>query len=288
MLACVRSGTQKEEILCWDLASLEVVARLDLASCALHSGSQAMCCLRCALPASTAGALQLCTFRQGEVELVAWRLAPDKVSDEKEALAFVEETSATLPGRHGLRDVAFVSNDSTDEGCHLLSWTSSSELWDLDLSASAGRDKRRPAEREADDEPSRQDGGLAGILGGRAAVPASDPGGPKLLKLPIRTTANQQAGLVPRLVQKIVPPHVPSHALPPPPVLWSSFVAMYAKPPDGVEPALPESVPEAGNHAQHASSDVPAWMHQDGQPPKGEFVDADWMDQLVKGAFSKK
>lgn len=289
MLAVVRSSGQKEEILCWDLASLEVVARLDLASCTLGSTSQARCCMRCALPASTAGALLVSAFRQDEGELLAWRLAPDKASDDKDALAFVEETSATLPGRHGLRDAAFVSNDSTDEGCHLLCWTSSSELWDLDLSVSAGADKRRPAEIEADEEPSRQEGPLAGILSGRASQPASDPAGPRLLKLPIRTTANQQAGLVPRLVQKIIPPHVPSHALPPPPVLWQNFVSVYVKLDEGVQPALPVlSESGAGADAKQDAFEAPPWMELAGERPPGEFVDADWMDQLVKGAFGEE
>jgi len=285
LLASVKKQ-KGEEILCWDLASLQVVARLDLGAALKGTGS---CCIRCALPASSAGPLQLLAFRHAEAELMTWRLQP-----EKGALSFQEEASAALPSRHGVLDATFVSDDSTDDGCHLLCWTTMMELWDMDLKVKAGEKGEQQADAEMEEDATPGRGSLGGLIAGRTAA-ASIGGQRKLLNLPLRTTAAQQAGLVPRLVQRVVPPNVPSHLLPPPAVLWSSLLSVYAKPPDGVQQAsplpdtteAPIAAPVAAK-SNEAALPSPSWVRQStSKPTEAELVDANFMDELVTGALTK-
>eukprot|EP00933_Yihiella_yeosuensis_P027655 TRINITY_DN21557_c0_g1_i1.p1 TRINITY_DN21557_c0_g1~~TRINITY_DN21557_c0_g1_i1.p1 ORF type:complete len:898 (-),score=162.37 TRINITY_DN21557_c0_g1_i1:141-2834(-) len=300
LLASVRSQQAKEEVLCWDLAALQVVARLDLSTALQGTG----CCgMRCLPPHSgSSGPLRLLAFRQSEAEIMVWRLSSGKKPSDSPS--FTEEASIRLPHCHGVLDASFIGKGDDAKGCHLFCWTSLLELWDINLTSTASEAQQAQADLEESATPSK--GTLSAIVGGRETAPgggaAAGTGPAKLLKMPLRTTSAQQAGLVPRLVQRVVPPHVPSHMLPPPSVIWAGMVSVFAKPLDGSLQAgpgmtsLPSQSTEASAALQSAGleaaemSSLPPWVQQSvvGQPaPEQELVDANWMDQLVKGALSK-
>merc|ERR1711957_161473 len=136
---------------------------------------------------------------------------------------------------------------------------------------------------------------------GSAARPSS--GDPlHFFTRPIRTTPAQQTGLVPRLVEQVIPAHVPSHQLPPPAMIWSRFLSVYGVPaPDaaisnggvlasdldaGASKEDPDGPTIGGNGAGY----LPPWLA--GVDPsacfQSEFVDASWMDQLVQEALVQK
>ncbi|CAE7873929.1 wdr75 [Symbiodinium necroappetens] len=294
LIGCV-SGQGKDEILCWDLESLEVFVRLDLGAALPGRG----CCeMRCALPPGAP--LDIMAFRSGEAAVMTWRLTVTEASKSpkkkrkslegsptskkarrEEALplplppkmAFVEQASATLPQQHAVIDATFRTR--SDGVSSILCWTSTQELWDIDpAGADVSMEKDNVATQPEEEPLPRNAGPLASMTSGRAAVEASRPG----FVLPRRTTAAQQAGLVPRLVQRVVPPHVPSHLLPPPAVLWAGFLSVFAKPPDSSQPMAPFSV-KAGSELQPEKEvdDLPPWADPSGKI-QDEFVDAAWMD----------
>merc|ERR1712203_909055 len=73
--------------------------------------------------------------------------------------------------------------------------------------------------------------GGTGTNGQGAKVTSADP--LRFFTPPVRTTAAQQTGLVPRLVEQVIPAHVPSHQLPPPSMIWERFLAVYGIPEPG-------------------------------------------------------
>merc|ERR1712079_54260 len=69
-----------------------------------------------------------------------------------------------------------------------------------------------------------------GVGGRETAADATQPGDAvQLLRLPLRTTPAQQAGITPHLIEKIVPPHVPSHMLQPPSMIWAGLLSVFGK-----------------------------------------------------------
>mmetsp|Transcript_71181 Transcript_71181/g.185544 ORF Transcript_71181/g.185544 Transcript_71181/m.185544 type:complete len:97 (-) Transcript_71181:41-331(-) len=96
---------------------------------------------------------------------------------------------------------------------------------------------------------------------------------------------------------------MPSHQLPPPPVIWASFLAVFGKwLPDAKAAAATSPGPdawEAGGGEEPSggpglgalSDELPPWLSADSVRQKGaaapELVDADWMDKLVEEALAK-
>lgn len=303
LLASTRGRDKQEQLVCWDLANLTLLAKAELVNASKTSTAKGKSCsvVRSLPPQGGAGdEWRLLSFQHEGTELQAWRLAP---SEGGAGLAFHRDTVVTLPAGQQVLDCHYFGS-----GSRVLCWTSRHELWDMDLSLDAGpgRDQEEPAEQEGDEaEPAR--GKIAKIFGdGIEAAKAPAAGAPpKLLALPTRTTAAQQAGVVPRFLDRVVPPHMPSHQLPPPPVIWASFLAVFGKwLPDAKAPAAPaEPGAEAGGRAGGGTEpdggpgygalrdELPPWLSADSVRWKGaaasEVVDADWMDKLVEEAFAK-
>jgi len=280
LIACVE-GKTKEEIVCWDLISKEVVTKLDLTTALPGEGSVEM---RCAWHR-----MEILAFRSGEASFSTWCLEegasneqsePKKVSFERQIgqwsalnLTFVEQASGRLP-EGTIEDMAFhFVEDANEEYEHsvrpsLMCWTSCGLLWNLDLSGAEQPEIQRAEEVVEETAASA----LGGFVSGRMAVSKSETKS----MYPIRTTAAQQAGLVPRLLHRILPPQVPSHLLPAPAVLWRDFLSIYAKPAKVEESASMEAntLPFASLEAQFPASEA--------LPSHAELVDEAWMDSLVE------
>lgn len=234
---------------------------------------------------------------------------------------------------------------NTGSGTRVLCWTTDYELWHLDLPRGpatplTGRPKGLvlaapvaqatatlpvPMEEDGEGEGNLSAAGrlLAARSPGRPAsaegrevareVPAAAAAGAgaqaelQVLDLPTRTTSAQQAGIVPHLVERIAPAHMPSHLLPPPPLLWEAFLAVYGRPSPSAAAAAEAlgasaelgAAPAAGHLPTGSTGggdfDLPPWLREarllrgGGGPaaaPTGEFVDADWMDGLVREALA--
>lgn len=281
LLASVRGNkTKQQELLCWDLVSLQVIARLDLSAALQGSASLGVRC------AAAAGVLRFLAFRRAEAEVMAWQL---RLKDGE--VTFEEEASVTLPHHHGILDAAFVGKGA---GGRFFCWTSSLELWDVDLAETLS-EGRAVGEMQEEPEAVASRGGLAGLLSGRTSA-SSRPAGSasRLFEYPIRTTSAQQAGLVPRLVHRVVPPHVPSHMLPPPSVIFAGLMSVFAKPLDDATPSYTASKPaEAPASSEGATEEyseldlLPPWIRSEAfgrEVRQPEFVDATWMEELVEGA----
>lgn len=282
LLACVEGA--KDEIVCWDLYSLEVLTKLDLTTALPGQGSLEMRCSQ----------LEMLVFRSGEATFSTWCLEASageaetpkkkrkKEKSERELgrwptpnLTFVEQVSAKLP-EGNIQDMAFhFVESSTEEYEHslrpsLMCWTSCGLLWNLDLS---GAEPQPLRPEEAPEETAAS--ALGKITGGRTTVSKAGPVSP----YPLRTTPAQQAGLVPRLLQRILPPQVPSHMLPSPAVLWRDFLSIYAKP-VGDDPV---SAPlEVDDYSSQFASEISQLPPSAPAPPPAELVDEEWMDSLVE------
>jgi len=303
LLASTRGRDKKEQLVCWDLCLLTVLARTELVNASKTSKAKGASCsmVRALPPQGGAGdEWRLLSFQQEGTDVQAWRLAP---AEGGAGLAFHRHTVMTLPPGQQVLDCHYFGS-----GSRLMCWTSRHELWGLDVApgAGAGRGREEPAEQGAlgdEEEPVR--GKIAKVFGDGiegAKAPAADTP-PKLLALPTRTTAAQQAGVVPRFLDRVVPPHMPSHQLPPPPVIWASFLAVFGKwLPDAKAAAATSPGPdarEAGGGEEPSggpglgalSDELPPWLSADSVRQKGaaapELVDADWMDKLVEEALAK-
>lgn len=267
LLASTRGQGGREEIRCWDLVTLEVMARLDLTQAIPGTAPFRM---RLAAPP----VLRLLGFRDGEAEIRSWALSSDGT--------FEEEASASLTKTHGVVDVLPVGNSYK---CRILCWTSKCELWEIDLTQDAGAPEQLTTAIEANEDAVAVQGQLGKLLAGRTTT--SLPGqSRRLLNLPLRTTAAQQAGLVPRIVQKMLPPHLPSHMLPPPGILFSNFLALYGKPIDGAGFAEDDVGPNGFPAEQEDFASTVAESFAGAasrQSSAAELVDRAWMDELVKG-----
>ncbi|CAJ1403724.1 unnamed protein product [Effrenium voratum] len=134
-------GKEKDAILCWDLISLQVVARLDLS--VLPGGGS--CSMRCA-------GCEVLAFRESQEEFKLWHLerertdleSPKKRRKKETAMSFTEQVSATLP--EGLVDAAFMRRDDSDEHS-ILCWTTSQLLWEVDFAESSDAGKLQEEER---------------------------------------------------------------------------------------------------------------------------------------------
>lgn len=306
LLASVR-GPKGRELVCWDLADLNVVARAPLELGPSRSGEVM---LRAAPPVHPGGELHLAVCKPPGCELQLWRLAP--APGETAALA-LEATAAVELGQ-GLLDVLFPG-----AGLRLLCWTSRCELWDVDLAdggKAAGLMAQLPRPVAEGDEAGPKSGGLARLLGRPAELAGGGRGPPRLTVPRLRATTSQQAGIVPRLVERFAPAHVPSHMLYPPASLWASLLSVYGKPllattapgpasqgPQGAREEAGGSV-DADQVSGPGRSDGPkpvATLNQEGALPPwasagrslatgpcSELVDVAWMDKLVQDAFREK
>mmetsp|Transcript_88710 Transcript_88710/g.271638 ORF Transcript_88710/g.271638 Transcript_88710/m.271638 type:complete len:870 (-) Transcript_88710:122-2731(-) len=278
ILAAVH-GAARREVLCWDLAQPSApLASVDLAA-ALPG--ERRCGVRLAMP--PCGPLQLVGFRYGGGELAVWRLQEASSGEAVPALHFEPEATARLPDNRRVLDVAALGSSE-----RLVIWTSDFELWALELSSAVAADQakaRRPAPARAEADAAGEDSGrktqAARFLGARdgGASRAMSAAASMPLEFPSRTTVEQQAGVVPHLVERIVPSHVPSHMLPPPVTLWDNFVQVYAKasPSAAAQAAAPRAAPQgAGGVLQRGAAPEPGPA-----AAKAEFVDAEWLDGLV-------
>lgn len=328
LLANVKRASSSE-VICWDLAQLAVVARLDL-SPALTSERRCVMRVAPAVQGDAAGAgLRLLAYQAQGTKLKVWRLAPSSAGSTD--LSFKLEASGALPkGRHVL-DAAFAADGNASAskakaaaeaapgaGCPVLTWTADYELWHLDIAPTSDKAKapkdgatKEELAVEEDAEPAAKVLAASGRALNKetehsarnAEVPvARGEEGLSLLNFPQRTTAAQQSGLVPSLVEKIAPAHVPSHLLPPPPVLWDRLCSVYGKPSASVVQAEADlsstaKLPAVGGASVEAASankakvsggeapfQLPPWLQGEGIGDKAagaEVVEASFMDSLL-------
>jgi len=320
LLGTVRAAAgAHQEVFCWDLARLTVIARVNLSA---ELAGERRCVVRVAPPSGSGSgsALRLLAFRAPGGELRVWRL--DLGAAAGAEASFREEAVAMLPKGRQLLDAAFAPPSPDVEATRrVLCWTSDYELWSLDMLAPgiAGADAATPEKRKKkkdqgemapivkDDE--RQELGPAGRMLGDArkasATGAAAYKDLRFFKYPVRTTAVQQAGITPRLVEQICPPHIPSHMLPPPSALWERLVAVLAKPSPSADlsgAAAAKAVEDGTAAAEKAAAGVEAgaaaggaaqWLarrkaQDDGAAVYGEntaeaeIVEAAFFDCLVK------
>lgn len=294
-----------EETICWDIVRLEVVLRVDLKKAL--GGECGPCLLRVASSPDFGGPLRMLAFQEqpakAHEEAAApkspnfrlWHVAPSDQMDG-EALRAEVQVKASLPSSQGIIDAVFLDSTaaSTDTPCVRI-WTASYELWDVDFSQDGLKAQDAFAADEDVDAASKQPK-LARLLGeplkvatapsastSGAMVPGLETGKAlKLSPLPVRTTPEQQAGMVPRLIARVVPPHVPSHMLPPPALIWSSFLDVFGKPVAGAAAAEPAAEDASRTAKETAGA---ASLAPQPRPRKVHVVGEEWMDQLVAEAL---
>ncbi|CAK9020645.1 unnamed protein product [Durusdinium trenchii] len=294
LLIAYVQGAKKDEIICWNLFTLQMVTKLDLRA-ALPGKGEFQMRYSIQLP------FQILAFRRGEAVFTTWSLTQDepklmangvespkkkrKLEKAKKdlcpSLTFVEQASMTLPAGQGIEDLAFHKKESSkDEDEYsvmesLMCWTSAGLLWNINLSDA------KLQEEQPEEEPLEEKAGsaLSNLTGGRMAVSKLETSA----KYPLRTTAAQQAGLVPRLLKRILPPGVPSHMLPPPAALWKEFTSTYAKAPDAAAaPFQAETLKKRSKAATKASNLAGSDLRRPLPSIPDELVDQDWMDALVE------
>mmetsp|Transcript_75604 Transcript_75604/g.162096 ORF Transcript_75604/g.162096 Transcript_75604/m.162096 type:complete len:856 (+) Transcript_75604:33-2600(+) len=295
LLGSSRGQNGRHELLCWDLVRLEIIARLDLSA---SFRGNVRCAVRFSTPSHGNCPLHVLAFRPPASELKAWKLAPGEAGLPP---GFTSEATYSVPYGHSVLDAIFLGTDA-----RLLYWTSIFELWDFSLS---GEGVSQPEALPAEEEQEQASGKIARVLGrptrgdvdgkilpfGEAPV--------QLLTFPLRTTAEQQAGIIPSLLEHVVPPQVPTHLLPPPSVMWTGLLAVFGKPlPDAS--LTPEVYSESAGNGKaatatqggctgttmyEASDDLPPWVSasrlRSAEPDRSELVDIAFMDQLVQDAL---
>lgn len=319
LFATVRGSRQ--EVICWDLARLAVVSRLDLMPMLTGSRRNVVRIAAAAPGAAASLGLRLLAFQATGALLQVWRLA-ERGGGE---LGFEPEASATLPEGHCVLDAAFAGFGSSGGGgseagvdridkasarvdCPVLCWTTRYELWHLDLTASVMAPAQKVSSTSIADEleepPAKvaASGRVAGIRRANAGTAGRGTADLRMLDFPLRTTAAQQAGLVPQLVAKVISPHTPSHMLPAPHAIWESLLAVYGKPSpsaerDSILAGLPtlEAVAQAHTSAQtkalsKQASMLPPWMQGETLADPGtsaEVVEGDFFDALVKESTAR-
>jgi hypothetical protein len=304
LLACIHSPGGSEEIVCWDLSKLVIIARVDL---------------RGRLPGSGAPVLRVCESQSGSTDLrllafrTAWEEHDDKPIEkdkqpaqiclwrwswtknaELEGFSSKVEIEASLPKDVEMLDACFLGGGPTQR---IVGWTSGLELWELDFAKEGrraiGREDRSDSTTLAD-TPS---GPLARVLGDRTTSGATST--PQLLQLPLRTTLAQQAGLTAHLMQRVIPANAPSHHLPPPALIWAGVLATWGKHLEGDGPGLSaetsaegfaSSLDNAASTTQTYSEalDLPSWARKGPLPPetcRAELADATWVEQMIQDAL---
>eukprot|EP00928_Gymnodinium_smaydae_P048612 TRINITY_DN32511_c0_g1_i1.p1 TRINITY_DN32511_c0_g1~~TRINITY_DN32511_c0_g1_i1.p1 ORF type:complete len:909 (-),score=101.84 TRINITY_DN32511_c0_g1_i1:58-2736(-) len=285
----------REDVTCYDLLSLEVVARLDLASILPGVGPAA---LRVAeLPSNSSGmdALSMMVFREevprkdknkSKAELQVWSLTPKDGSFE-----FVKSASGRIPSERTVLDATLVGTEQP----RVICWMSDFEMMDIDLSKDGSAVTELMAEEaDADAEEGVDVRSKAlRLVGGRStaegAGAASGVGAFRRLLAPVlRTTPVQQAGVLPQFLENVLPAHVPSHLLPPPDVLQARVLSVFAKMSDDALVQQNGQTPSAQNVQDSAEGSIGA---ENGVKAPGsrlestfhsETVDAAWMDALVQ------
>jgi len=303
LLANIKGTDGRDHVKVWDLTSLQMAAH-HVTSSAVKDAS--LFALRIAPPIHGGGVLRILAFRipnerdiiNFHSEIQVWMLSRNKSSGD---LAFTLETSAVLPSENHALDAILVDKS------RILYWTCQSELLELDLSSSAEPVQHEQASlQEFSDEPPTQRSRIAGAITPASMGAKAGDASVKLLELPLRTTPEQQVGILPHLVAHVVPPHAPSHLLPPPSALWTGILATFCKPaPNAPQDLSVESAaaavaavaaaetngkhsdmskpPAAGLTATYNALDLPAWASAGKSYIQSEIVDEDWMDQLVQG-----
>lgn len=294
LFASVRGSNKREEIMCWDLVTLQLVTHIDLAS-ALGGVGRSL--VRLATPAHSSANLSILACRPPASEIRLWQLSADSPGG---ALKMSSTGTAVMPAGYSVIDSVFHGSDE-----RLLCVTSGFELWDLDLSQGSGEEQGVSLQLQDEDSRSMERGKLGRLLGSKANGSATKPttGDPlHFFTLPLRTTAAQQAGLVPRLVERVIPAHIPSHQLPPPSVIWTRFLSVFGMPaPDATglelsgtaaatsaEKERTRGAPDGDDVAANDDGYLPPWLA--GIDPstsscKSELVDVSWADQLVQDAL---
>lgn len=294
---CSNNGEARcEDLLVWDLMRLSIAAKLDLAKALPRRGP-----ILVRVASDNFAGLRLLLARRASKELQLWQLTQSDVVPDG-ALVFKQEVRLTSePVNQGILDFSFLESEQ-----RLLCWTSRHELWDMDIteakSMTVDTAATQPPLEEEETEARR--GKLARLVGGReTAADATQQGDAvQLVRLQLRTTPAQQAGIVPHLIEKIVPPHVPSHMLQPPSMIWAGLLSVFGKTLPTVAPSTAQAPagkdrpgadalgsPGSAKKAEDEDNHLPPWLAAGSRPPaeatRCEFMDADWMDQLVSDAL---
>eukprot|EP00927_Polykrikos_kofoidii_P030127 TRINITY_DN25986_c0_g1_i1.p1 TRINITY_DN25986_c0_g1~~TRINITY_DN25986_c0_g1_i1.p1 ORF type:complete len:964 (-),score=196.09 TRINITY_DN25986_c0_g1_i1:24-2915(-) len=335
LVAGTRDPKGREAVVCWDMLSLEEVARQDLTVNAAGAGAAAAAghlVLRVAEPGVGTEPLHVLAFRElgedakqkdgskGDQIQLLQLAAPSDLSATK--MNFSVRASATLPPGRSVLDATFrPSSGSGDDALRLTCWMSDLELWDLDLlkgqaegddvdmtgtaearrrqgGTDAGPDGQEVAAEDGDEDDVVEGAKskLAKIVGGREAdtkgvsstIAGSGGKFPRFLAPPLRSTPAQQSGLLAQLLVRVLPPHVPSHLLPPPSVLFASLLSVFGKPAPSRDAGVVAIGAASGADAKAAEKEA----RKGSQQPQvvagegSEFVDSAFMDQLVKDAFA--
>lgn len=278
MLVAHVHGEEEEGLICWDLAKLDIVARLDLRQGAANHGAYWV-----VRAAPSSDGLRLLMFQrlhdQTEMHLYDLSSTPNCVN-------ILRVAQASPPGDAGVLDAAIMLDG------RVLCYTSSLELWEVTLEAAsiAGG----PALEEASDEiitleEMKQPDvpKLARLLAPTAEGSVVPP--QKLYSLPLRTTPAQNMRITVPLLESVLPVKAPSHVLPLPIATWNNFLAVFGKQGDATAAAIQVT----DRVAQHGPDSLPNIVPHDTsrtQPPtsrrwKYELADIGWMDQLVEEAF---
>jgi len=305
LLGSVR-GPQVEQIMCWDLVELTLLVQLDAAA-ALEGSGQSL--LRVAPPAHSSSGVHVVLCRREERRLQLWWLAPGAGGSSRECR--LDQVASLLLGQV-IVDAVFLGSPR-----RLLCWTARHELWDLNLLEDTS--SVRPTGPATDvQELVPNTSTLAQVIGSSIDVAGGRiPKGIAFWQLvvpPLRAIAAQNVGIVPQLIESIVPSHVPSHMLHPPSMIWSGMVSVFGKslpgfqqraalalvPVDGLngKVALRSSAVVAAFSASTdgeeavAGEETGALAGSGGRQSAVEFdklesVDIAWMDQLVQEALLK-
>jgi len=301
LLAVVETTDRGQEIICWDLAQLTVIARVSLASGVRGCGRPVV---RVCEPQYAGADLRLLVFRahsegpkykpkeSGQILLWRWSW---KVDGGIEGFSQQVEVDASMPAELQFLDASFLGGGATQR---IVCWTSARQLWDVDFAKDAKRSNHQEelADAQATDAPR---GSLSRVLGDRSTTTTQRP---QLLQLPVRTTPAQQAGLTAHLLEHIIPSSAPSHHLPPPALIWAGLLSTWGKPlqesgygavAESPLAQLDDMNAKIGSSTQASVEDLdlPAWARQGPLPQetyRAEVADQEFMNQLVQDSLHKQ
>jgi len=275
LVAHVHGGEDEEGLICWDLAKLEIVARLNL-----HKGSGNPGGYWVVRAAPSSDGLRLLMFRRCHDQT---KLRLCDLSSTSNSVNILEVAQVSPPGDTGVLDAAIMLDGRA------LCYTSSLELWEVPLEGTSIAEEQAlgevPDEATVLEEMKQPDvPKLARLL---AHTPAGAVVKPQnSYSLPHRTTPAQQMRITVPLLESVLPVNAPSHVLPLPIATWNNFLSVfgkqYATAADVTDPVaqhgqkrLPSQVPDDFSRTQSLTSGRQRY----------EWVDISWTDCLVEEAF---
>eukprot|EP00929_Paragymnodinium_shiwhaense_P042951 TRINITY_DN22148_c0_g1_i1.p1 TRINITY_DN22148_c0_g1~~TRINITY_DN22148_c0_g1_i1.p1 ORF type:complete len:917 (+),score=232.19 TRINITY_DN22148_c0_g1_i1:56-2806(+) len=306
LAACKDKSAEQQQLLCWDLLTFQVLARLDVSK---EFPGRGPCAMRAPQSSQDVQSLPVVLFHESEQlerksdgaestanALQVWELKKDASASR---LQFSRCVATKLSRPPGLLDATFRAGSQ-----RLVCLMGDFEVAELDVFAQGdapmaleGLLEEEMVAPDAKSKAARLLGGVATDLAMMNRLAKSGAGRLKGFARQFRVTAAQQAGIVNRVLSGVLPAHVPSHLLPSPAVLFNGLLSVFAKKLPGMESPQPAlQLGKAGGSTTSESegtalgpskalASLPPWVSADSGPPKPDFVTADWMDGLIKEAF---